>query len=167
MKKAIVIVVGVLIASALAYFFHPFFTQKKASEKLEDIVLQQNALPATETSMPAESVMSKAAEPEILKRGSFEGVGAHSAKGTALLVRDGEKYFVRLDDDFDVTNGPDLYVSFGRAGEYRSEGLLAPLKGNSGGQNYAVPSSIDVTQYDEVWIWCKRFSVGFGKAMLR
>lgn len=165
MKKTLLIVLGLLVVAGLGYFFSPFFTQKRTAEKLEDIARPQG-IALMETSRPSDEAAPTVSEPEIVSSGSFESVGAHSARGTAQLVKSEGKYFVRLDDDFDVTNGPDLYVSFGKDGEYRSDGLLAPLKGNSGGQNYEVPSIIDVSRYDEVWIWCKRFSVGFGKAVL-
>ena len=71
-----------------------------------------------------------------------------------------------LEDDFEVTNGPDLFVYLGRNGEYVAQTNLGRLKGNIGSQNYEIPSSIDLSQYDEAWVWCRAFAVPFGKAIL-
>lgn len=103
----------------------------------------------------------------LIRRGAFEGVSLHTAQGSAAIMREGDRYVVRLDDNFSVTAGPDLYVSLGKDGTYVPETLLAPLKNVSGGQTYPIPDSVDASRYDEVWIWCKAFSVGFGKAELR
>ena len=103
----------------------------------------------------------------VLKNGNFIGLANHTASGAAKLIKMGEKYIVRLESDFQVTNGPDLFVYFGKKGEYASEARLGALKGNIGGQNYEVPVDINPADYDEVWIWCRAFSVPFGKAVLK
>ena len=43
---------------------------------------------------------------------------------------------------------------------------LGDLKGNIGEQNYEIPTAVDLGVYDEVVIWCVRFGVGFGDALL-
>ncbi|MDP2651294.1 MAG: DM13 domain-containing protein, partial [bacterium] len=43
---------------------------------------------------------------------------------------------------------------------------VAKLKGNIGSQNYELPPEINLEDYNEVWIWCRAFSVGFAKAVL-
>ncbi|MEM9792879.1 MAG: DM13 domain-containing protein, partial [Pseudomonadota bacterium] len=37
---------------------------------------------------------------------------------------------------------------------------------NTGRSQYEIPSSIDVSAYNEVWIWCERFNVPLGVAKL-
>ena len=44
---------------------------------------------------------------------------------------------------------------------------LGALKGNLGDQNYEVPEGVDLSKYQSVSIWCKRFGVNFGSASLR
>ncbi len=44
--------------------------------------------------------------------------------------------------------------------------ILGPLKGNSGDQNYPLPSDLDLTRFRSAAVWCNRFSVGFGAAPL-
>jgi hypothetical protein len=44
---------------------------------------------------------------------------------------------------------------------------LGVLKGNQGDQNYEIPDTIDLSKYNGVSIWCKRFAVNFGGASLQ
>jgi len=43
---------------------------------------------------------------------------------------------------------------------------LASLKGNQGDQNYSLPASANLQQYDAVVIYCERFHAVFGVAKL-
>jgi len=43
---------------------------------------------------------------------------------------------------------------------------LGELKGNLGDQNYEIPAGVDLAEFNTVEIWCERFSVGFGSAVL-
>jgi hypothetical protein len=104
---------------------------------------------------------------DTLGQGDFIGIAGHNAKGTAKLIKTDGNYFVRLEDNFEVTNGPDLYVYLGKDNKYDSTTEIGRLKGNIGGQNYEIPEGIDSSQYTEVWIWCKAFSVEFAKAELK
>ena len=153
--KKIIIILGIFIALGVAYWLiSPLFITVRVSEGVEEIM--KMAAPDS----------SEQAEPEVVATGTFEGLKGHRASGTAKLLKIGEKYFIRLDDDFYVTNGPDLFVHLGRDGVYAAEARLASLKGNEGSQNYEVPEGVDVSKYNEVWIWCRAFSVEFGKAIL-
>ena len=100
----------------------------------------------------------------IAGQGTFSGLAGHNGSGKATLIKVGDKYYVRFEDDFRVTNGPDLYVDLGRSGEHDGAARLGRLKGSVGGQNYEVPAGIDVSAYNEVWVWCRAFSVPFAKA---
>jgi len=151
-NKGILLAVLAIILLMVAYWLiSPLFINKQASETLIDL-------------MPPEEQEAKI---EMLKYGNFEGLAGHNAQGMATLLKIGEKYYVRLEDDFTVTNGPDLFVHFGKDGEYDASARLGGLKGNIGGQNYEVPTGLDPENYNEVWIWCRSFSVPFGKAMLK
>jgi hypothetical protein len=101
--------------------------------------------------------------------------GIHKGEGSATIVRsaDGQRV-LRLDDDFRVTNGPDLYVYLSGANAPRSSGKLhsasafevAQLKGNVGGQNYALPADLDLSKFRSVVIYCRRFTTVFSTAEL-
>ena len=82
------------------------------------------------------------------------------------VIQVGEKYIIRLEDNFAVANGPDLYVGLGKDGTYGKGTEVGKLKGNLGSQNYEVPAGVNLLDYNEVWIWCRAFSVGFAKAKL-
>lgn len=156
MKTQTKVIIGTVavVASGVGYWLlSPLFITKQVNESLEEI------------SQNEESTQSAEVQPETIAQGMFTGLAGHTGKGTATLVKVGEAYYVRLEEDFETTNGPDLFVHLGRNGEYSTEARLGSLKGNVGSQNYEVPDSIDVTKYNEVWVWCRAFSVPFAKAV--
>ena len=155
--KKYAIIIFVLAALVVGYFLvSPLFIEVKVEEAIEDIM----------SATPGEEGVTEQEIAEIAA-GTFEGLGGHSAQGTAKLIRVADTYYVRFEDDFRVTNGPDLFVYFGKDGAYVAEARLAALKGNMGSQNYEVPEGINSTDYNEVWVWCRAFSVPFGKAELK
>ncbi len=100
--------------------------------------------------------------------GIFVGVGdgIHDAQGDAYTIplEDGSTV-LRL-ENFQSTNGPDLFVYLS-TDENASEFInLGELKANKGNQNYEIPDDVDLSKYNKVLIWCKSFSVLFGSAEL-
>ncbi len=99
---------------------------------------------------------------------------AHRGNGTANVITDGNRTFLRFEDDFAIDNGPDLNVYLvrgvdadGPAGDFDDDFIdLGDLKGNIGAQNYEIPEGIDISEYDTVVIWCVRFGVAFNAANL-
>jgi hypothetical protein len=134
---------------------------------------------ADDTEMMA-ATSTTSAEPviETLAAGPFEGRGRYSAAGTAVVLGDGtDQRFLRFEDDFEVSNGPDLFVFLGNG----SDDYLDPeqwvelgvLSGNVGAQNYEIPArhpvtgeAIDLDQFDHVSVWCRRFDSTFAIAPL-
>ena len=133
----------------IAYWLvSPFFIDKKVSEEFP--------IGATSTELS-----------KIKQQGTFEGFdNIHYGSGDAVVIETNGGYVVRFKENFNVANGPDLYVGLGRDGKYMKGTEIARLKGNIGSQNYEVPASINIGDYNEVWIWCRAFSVGFAKAKL-
>lgn len=102
-----------------------------------------------------------------LKQGTFTGFDKiHTGSGTASVIESDGKRYIRLEDDFVVQNGPDLYVGLGKNGVYTKGSELAKLKGTMGSQNYELPAGMNSNDIQEVWIWCKAFSTPFAKAVL-
>lgn len=105
---------------------------------------------------------------EVVASGMFES-GAHETKGTAQLIRSGDRAFVRL-SNFSTSNGPDVRVILlpqASTSETSGDAIdLGSLKGNQGDQNYEVPVGKAGSGFAAVSIWCQRFSVGFGRADL-
>ncbi len=151
--KKLLIAIGALVTLGVAYWLiSPLFITERVDEKMSDITAVPGLAPA---------------EPELVSQGMFTGLAGHSGRGTTKLISVNGKYYLRLEDDFQVTNGPDLFVYFGKDGAYAADARLGSLKGNEGGQNYEIPAGIDPSAYSEVWIWCRAFSVPFAKAELR
>ncbi|WP_220462862.1 DM13 domain-containing protein, partial [Nitrosopumilus sp. b2] len=104
----------------------------------------------------------------VVYSGTFVGVGdgIHDAQGIAYTIPlDDGSNVLRL-ENFQSTNGPDLYVYLA-TDDNASEFLnLGELKANRGNQNYEIPDDADLTKFNKVLIWCKAFSVLFGSAEL-
>ena len=151
MKKAFLIIIAVLLLGFGYWTISPLFLDTEISETVEDIA----------------TVSTAEADIQQVAVGTFTDVDSfHKGEGTVKIIKAGEKYFVRFEDDFKVTNGPDLFVYFGKDGKYAKIAQIGRLKGNVGAQNYEVPADIDPSVFDEVWIWCRAFSQPFSVAKL-
>lgn len=163
MKKIIIAIVVISVVSAGYWLISPLFINKEVNESVEDIGksgfgVKQNGTSVSPLPIPTANTVAE---------GSFERQGSHNAEGTVKLLKVGDRYFVRFEDDFKLTNGPDLFIYFGKNDVYDSTAKIAPLKGNIGGQNYEVPAGIDPKNYTEIWVWCRAFGVPFAKADLK
>jgi hypothetical protein len=108
-----------------------------------------------------------------LASGQFHGV-AHETKGSATIYQlpDGKKTLRLM--NFETSNGPDVVVYLVAAADASDNDTvtragflpLGSLKGNIGDQNYELPADVDLSRYQAVTIWCRRFSVNFGTAPL-
>lgn len=100
----------------------------------------------------------------------FSGLD-HDVIGTVNVYEQDGRFLLRFEDDTDIQNGPDLYVwvlpstsyDGGTPDEYLDLGFLT---GTVGSQNYQLPASFDPSVHRTVLIWCLRFSVPFGAALL-
>ena len=166
MKKVFVII-GSLIVLVLGYWLvSPLFITKRVNEGLPvgDVLPSPTGVVSEiETGVIPSAVSSS----KTIATGQFAGLAGHSAQGTAVILEVGGKRYLRLESDFKVTNGPDLFVHLGKNDKYASEARLGPLKGNEGSQNYEIPVNLNLAEYNEVWVWCRSFSVPFGKALLK
>jgi hypothetical protein len=155
MKKLVVLLVVLIVASAAWYAFRPerLFINQKVNEQFP------TAAAATATTR--------------LAAGQFRS-GAHETKGTATIFQLGDgKRTLRL-ENFETSNGPDVHVYLVAAEDAKDDesvtraGFIdvASLKGNIGDQNYELPANADLGKYRAVTIWCKRFGVNFGTAPL-
>lgn len=165
--------IGLLAAGVWAAL--PLFINKQVDEALpgglQELPPPINTTIPTDDAMPA-GMLEASNAPEttarVLGTGVFTGFDAlHQASGTARVIEVDGKQYVRFENDFTVTNGPDLFVHFGNNNAYDADANLGRLKGNQGSQNYEIPAGIDASEYSEVWVWCRAFSVPFGKASLQ
>ena len=114
-------------------------------------------------------------DPQPLYTGRLEGK-THQTSGRATIYKtsDGREY-LRL-ADFTTSNGPDVHVVLAQSddqgltqeivkGQFDSVDL-GSLKGNQGDQNYDLPTSADLHEYNAVVVYCERFHAVFGVAKL-
>jgi hypothetical protein len=138
------------------------------------------AVPSVVTSLatqPAAKLPAGLIGPLIIADGEFEqGDSTYQIEGKATITEENGKRTLSL-TDFDVTNGPDLYVYLVRSPNSENQAVkdavgagnfvsLATLKGNKGNQMYEVPADIELNDGYVVSIWCKRFFRNFGSAEL-
>jgi|SRR5690242_127263 len=168
-------VVTVVVAAGLAAF-QPWrlFTSTTVHEALPSVP----SAPTTDASrppLPSPSVHPTG--PVTLAQGSFVS-HEHRTSGQArvLGLPDGSRV-LRL-EQLDTSDGPALHVWLSdqsvradRSGWHVfDDGAyvdLGDLKGNVGDQNYAIPAGTALDRLTSVSIWCARFHVSFGAAMLR
>ena len=119
--------------------------------------------------------LAAGSEPQPTYTGKLEGK-AHATSGRATIYESPEgKRYLRL-SDFTTSNGPDVHVLLARAEDKalgqqivkgNLDGLeLGSLKGNQGDQNYDLPPTADLQEYQAVVIYCERFHAVFGVARL-
>ena len=104
---------------------------------------------------------------EVILRGQFEGRSNHETSGMATVEKSAGGAMVVLGKNFSFDGAPDPKVGFGRDGAYDASSQLQALKSKSGRQEYTVPSSVDPTRYNELYIWCQRYNVPLGVAKLK
>ncbi|MEM7056791.1 MAG: DM13 domain-containing protein [Pseudomonadota bacterium] len=108
---------------------------------------------------------SEAANANRTAKGTFVGKSDHITTGGASIARIGKQWVVILEDDFSFDGAPDPHVALGQNG-YDKNASLAILASNSGKQVYAIPEGLDVANFNEIWIWCDKFTVPLGVAKL-
>ncbi len=149
--KVILSIVCILVLAILYYLISPLWRVVTVSEAMPEVM-----------STTGEKVASIE-----MASGNFTGFDKlHTGSGTVKIIKTGDKTFVRFEEDFKTTNGPDLYVGFGKNSVYSKGSEIARLKGTMGGQNYELEGEFDFNAYNEVWVWCKLFGVPFVKASL-
>ena len=126
--------------------------------------------PADAISSSTDQAIDETVEPErvaevvTVTTGTFVD-GEHPTSGTGFTITDGSRTFLRF-EPFETDNGPDLNVYLRSSADPNDYIDLGDLKGNIGEQNYELPVDIDLDRYDTIDIWCVRFGVSFGSALL-
>ncbi len=104
------------------------------------------------------------------RKGTFKGKSGHVTKGSVKVkVKDG-KAFVLLGDDFFFDGGPDPKLAFGKDGKHDASTYLhkiLPKKQWKGASKHKVAANIDVSKYNEVYVWCEKFNVPLGVAKIK
>ena len=98
--------------------------------------------------------------------GSFTGLSNHVTKGDVSVVKTDAGWEIHLKDSFWFDGAPDPRVGFGKNGKFVDPTDFEPLRNNAGAQVYKVPANINPEDFDEVYIWCRKFSVPLGVASI-
>ena len=106
------------------------------------------------------------AQERVIKQGNFAGESGHVTRGNVRIVEDHGKKFVVLADNFFHDGAPDPKVAFGKNG-FAKGSIIGKLQKLRGEQRYEVPASLDISKFNQVYIWCEQFSVPLGVAALR
>jgi hypothetical protein len=155
-KKLILSLIGFLVLVYAWWAFRP-----------EKLLINQSVNEA--------APFASASEPRPIFTGRLDGkIHPTSGRATIYKAADGSRY-LRL-TDFTTSNGPDVHVALLRAEDKQLEQELVKgeldhvdlgtLKGNEGDQNYDLPATTDLNQYQTVAIYCERFHALFGLAKL-
>lgn len=111
---------------------------------------------------------------EVIRTGGFvDADHGHKGTGKVEVIRDGAATTIRF-TEFEVTNGPDLYVWLVKSDTVEDSGdvkasetlELGRLKGNIGDQNYSLPEGASIEDWATITIWCRQFGVLFASAKL-
>ncbi len=172
MRKKVLLwgLVGAVILGAFGlYWFQPWklFTSKTVNDAAPVVVA---------TVQPSAPPSAQAPAATLIGQGTLV-THEHTTSGTAQLVSlpDGRLQLVLR--DLATSDGPDLRIWLtdqpvlpGRDGWHVFDDgkyvELGRLKGTHGTQVYDVPAEVRAGQYTSVTIWCKRFAVSFGAAVL-
>ena len=109
---------------------------------------------------------SQASVGEVLNSGEFVGASDHITTGKVTVEKINSGYIVKLAADFSLDGAPDPSVGFGKDGEYDKNSNVGDLITITGAQTFLVPEGVDVSQFNEIYIWCDKFSVPLGVAAL-
>jgi hypothetical protein len=103
--------------------------------------------------------------------GKFQSVEHPTSGNVQFKVDAQQRHVLMLDPNFKTDPGPDLYVILHRAAKpqtynARDYVILGRLQKVNGQQQYAIPSTIKLNEYQSVVIWCRQFNATFGYAPL-
>ena len=107
------------------------------------------------------------AQAETVGTGSFVGASDHITTGTVEVIKNADgSHTIVLGDDFSLDGAPDPRVGLGKDGFYNGNTDSGNLGSLTGTQSFTVPAGVDVSDFNEVYIWCEQFSVPLGIAKL-
>lgn len=107
------------------------------------------------------------AQADVVSGGTFTGASDHITTGNVSVFKTADGgALVILDSNFSLDGAPDPRVGFGKDGVFAPLSDLGKLQDLGGTQVYKVPASVNVDDFNEVYIWCLQFGVPLGVAAL-
>lgn len=190
---AVVGVIGLIVFAAISWWLaSPLFDEGERVE--EELGFQVAGMATTPTPAPAATATAAASDDatatptatttaatatpeatqasgmgELIAMGELIGSDSfHTASGQVLLVRGPDGELILRFQDFEVRNGPDLfiYLTPDPDGDVHVDGAinLSEIKATSGSVNYDVPLDVDPDSFRSAVVYCRAFSVIFATA---
>ena len=104
----------------------------------------------------------------VVGSGKFRGASNHVTTGDVSIVKSASgASLIVLGENFRFDGAPDPRVGLGTNGRYDKSSDAGELGSGKGSQSYAVPGNVDVSKYNEVYIWCRKFNVPLSVATLK
>lgn len=175
-RTAAILIPTLALALPLGWYLASPLVLSKTIDEPAPIVVAASATPivspspsAIQAATPSVTASPSPTPTPLARSGSFSGADDfHFGRGTAHLIETAPGVFVVRLADFEVRNGPDLFVYLSPSADGYVDGAieLGALKADKGNQNYEVPAGVDPTTAGSIVIWCKQFSVLFATAPL-
>lgn len=103
---------------------------------------------------------------QVVTSGTFEGRSDHVTTGGVSIIKTASGYIAVLESNFSLDGAPDPTLGFGNDGSFDAKTKFTKLESINGLQAYAIPASVDVSTFNEFYVWCAEFSVPLGVATL-
>lgn len=104
---------------------------------------------------------------DTVASGTFTGASDHITTGGVEVIKNADgSHTIVLADDFSLDGAPDPRVGLGKDGFFDGNTDAGVLGALTGGQSFVVPAGVDVSEFNEVYIWCEKFSVPLGVAAI-
>ena len=126
-------------------------------------VSQQLAPEPEAESVAIETIEVEETGPSISAPLPIVDTPGHPASGNVRVIQTEDDTIVRF-EDYDGTNGPDLFVYLAKDLDADEFVDLGRARGNMGNINYTVPDDVDISEYQYVMTWCRAFGVLFDYA---
>lgn len=104
---------------------------------------------------------------QVVTSGTFEGRSDHVTTGGVSIIKTASGYVAVLENDFSLDGAPDPTLGFGNNGSFDTKTIFTKLESINGLQVYAIPANVDVSAFNEFYVWCAEFSVPLGVAALQ
>lgn len=97
------------------------------------------------------------------RTGSLSGRKGYNVNGSVKVKKEGGKTTVVFEDDYQFDpnkNPPDIKIGFGNGESYaKGSKIHDKLSIKKGAASFEVPAGIDTDKYDELYIYCEKFTV--------
>ena len=97
------------------------------------------------------------------RTGSLSGRKGYNVAGTVKVRKAGGKTTVAFEDNYQFDpnkNSPDIKIGFGNGENYvKGSKIHDKLTIKKGAASFEVPAGIDTDKYNELYIYCEKFTV--------